>query len=337
MDFLFHRKVRLFGFVFTGALLAALLCLCACSPKDSFTLTLGGDVMLARGGQPLASDWQSIDLRAPEELLANSDRDFYAANLESPLAPDAAAPAALPAAEMNLCAPAEMANVLKNAGMRFLTSNNNHQNDCISDGAQVTNAALEAAGFPSAVEAEGLWLTRLADANLSVIAVNEVSQPLAEEAVVRLIQQEKEQGRFVVVSAHWGNEYQAGPDRQQQTLAQSWVDAGADLIWGHHPHVLQRMEWLTSGVDGHQALVMYSLGNLLADQWMLPDAQRSALVQVQVRQGRISGVTLVPVIFDWQNLSLQYSLDGTTRDKIIERLALSSTNHVKVEIYSAGD
>ena len=337
MDFLVHHKVRLYAISFTGALLAALLCLCACSAKDSYTLTLGGDVMLARGGQPLAVDWQSIDLQVPQELLANNDRNFYAANLESPITTDAAMPATMPATEMNLCAPAEMAEVLKNAGMSLLTFNNNHQNDCNSDGAQVSNVALEAASFPSAVEAEGLWLTRLSDADLSVVAVDGVSQPLAEKVVVRLIQQEKELGRFVVVSVHWGNEYQAGPDRQQQALAQSWVDAGADIIWGHHPHVLQRMEWLTSDVDGHQALVMYSLGNLLADQWMLPDAQRSVLVQVKVRRSRISGVTLVPVTFDWQSLMLRYDLDTAVREKIIGRLALKSTNNIKVEIYSAGN
>ena len=93
---------------------------------------------------------------------------------------------------------------------------------------------------------------------------------------------------FVVVSTHWGNEYQAGPDDRQQILAQAWVDAGADVIWGHHPHVLQRMEWITSNEDNHEALVMYSLGNLLADQFMLQDAQRSALSQGEMKNGRIS-------------------------------------------------
>ena len=140
----------------------------------------------------------------------------------------------------------------------------------------------------------------------------------------------------MVISVHWGNEYQAGPDARQQQFAQEWVDAGADLIWGHHPHVLQRMEWLTSREDGHEALILYSLGNLVSDQHMLPDAQRTALVQITVKNDRISKVTVAPLMVNWESFSLDFDLNHADQEKILDRLQVEkqSPSGVEISVYT---
>lgn len=69
----------------------------------------------------------------------------------------------------------------------------------------------------------------------------------------------------VIVCPHWGNEYNTVPSRYQQLFAQQMTQAGADLIIGTHPHVIQPVEWITSE-NGNQALCYYSLGNFVSTQ-----------------------------------------------------------------------
>ena len=70
---------------------------------------------------------------------------------------------------------------------------------------------------------------------------------------------------YLIVSMHWGNEYQTTENDRQNELAQLLCDGGADMIIGTHPHVLQPMEWLERE-DGHKTLCAYSLGNFISNQ-----------------------------------------------------------------------
>ena len=78
----------------------------------------------------------------------------------------------------------------------------------------------------------------------------------AIEAVENL----KKKADVVIVSLHWGNEYHKKPNRRQKRIAHQLIDAGADLILGHHPHVLQPIEEYQNGI------IVYSLGNFVFDQ-----------------------------------------------------------------------
>jgi poly-gamma-glutamate synthesis protein (capsule biosynthesis protein) len=69
----------------------------------------------------------------------------------------------------------------------------------------------------------------------------------------------------VVVSMHWGNEYETVPNQTQLDLANELSRMGVDIIIGHHPHVLQPMDWIERA-DGSRTFVMYSLGNFLSSQ-----------------------------------------------------------------------
>lgn len=69
----------------------------------------------------------------------------------------------------------------------------------------------------------------------------------------------------VVVNVHWGVEYTHQPNAMQKDLAKKMVDWGADIILGHHPHVIQPVEYITRE-DGTRAIVAYSLGNFISMQ-----------------------------------------------------------------------
>lgn len=69
----------------------------------------------------------------------------------------------------------------------------------------------------------------------------------------------------VIVFPHWGTEYQTSPSVYQQNFAKQMTEAGADLIIGTHPHVIQPVEWITSD-NGNECLCYYSLGNYVSTQ-----------------------------------------------------------------------
>lgn len=70
---------------------------------------------------------------------------------------------------------------------------------------------------------------------------------------------------LVFVSVHWGVEYQFQPSDEQKNYARIMTEAGADVIIGHHPHVIEPVEWLTAS-DGTKTLCIYSLGNFIGEQ-----------------------------------------------------------------------
>jgi poly-gamma-glutamate synthesis protein (capsule biosynthesis protein) len=87
-----------------------------------------------------------------------------------------------------------------------------------------------------------------------------------DEATVRAdIARAKETCDYVVVLPHWGIEGRMEPTQDQYNMALILADAGADVVIGTHPHVVQKVQWVT-GASGHRTLVFYSLGNFISLQ-----------------------------------------------------------------------
>jgi len=86
------------------------------------------------------------------------------------------------------------------------------------------------------------------------------------EAILLRVSALRQQGaETICLTLHWGEEYQTHSVAWQQKMAQQLCDAGVELIIGHHPHVLEEIDVLTSAVTGKQTLVYYSLGNFLGN------------------------------------------------------------------------
>jgi len=285
--------------------------------------------MLSRAGQAIfVQDGQQIDpwrqLKA-DGILGVDDTgpsDFFMANLESPLGMETVS------AEMNLCSNPSEIRVLQRGQLDLLTLVNNHRDDCLAGGDLQTARYLAESDIPSVRVADQPYYLETPQGSIAVLAVEEVTARLDETALLNAVSGAREKAGMVIVSIHWGNEYQSGPDVRQQALAQQLADAGADVVWGHHPHVLQKMEWLTAA-DGRQTLVLYSLGNLLADQWMLEDAQRSALIRLSITDLMIGKIEVIPVTLDRQTRLLTLSKEY---QDIFERLKLSSMSDDSVQI-----
>jgi poly-gamma-glutamate synthesis protein (capsule biosynthesis protein) len=131
-------------------------------------------------------------------------------------------------------------------------------------------------------------------------------------------------------------EYQGSASERQRQLAQQFIDAGAILIWGHHPHVLQPAEWIgpepCEGSDPAATpqdrpsqgctLVIYSLGNALFDQGGLADTRQSALVLVELDEDGVRSAHAIPFEIDIQH-SRVMEADEQVTQAILERLGLS--------------
>jgi len=173
-----------------------------------------------------------------------------------------------------------------------VTMANNHAQDCVDSAVSTTQTLDEAGIFHAGGQGDVVQVT-ISGRPIAILALNDVTGSYELDFILQQVQQAAAEVDLVVVSIHWGAEYQAGPTQHQRELAASLVDAGADIVWGHHPHVLQPLEWMQSKTDGHDALVLYSLGNLLSDQWMLQDAQKTVLVKIDFNDEGISKITLI--------------------------------------------
>jgi poly-gamma-glutamate synthesis protein (capsule biosynthesis protein) len=155
---------------------------------------------------------------------------------------------------------------------------NNHANDLGREGLEQTPEVLRAAGITPVGEARhegsplrvvtmehrgwriGLvsattWLNHAPTAGDPAVPVVAVSR--LRRALVPLVEQARADHDLVIVLLHWGRERRERPEPAQIHAAHAFIDAGADLVIGHHPHVLQGIERYGNG------LIAYSLGNFL--------------------------------------------------------------------------
>jgi poly-gamma-glutamate synthesis protein (capsule biosynthesis protein) len=210
------------------------------------------------------------------------------------------------------------AGILADAGFDVVSTANNHTLNLGAAGAAETPEHLEAAGVraagagateedahePEILEANGVkvaflcytvWTNGRKHQGKGG-AVAYINDRKVKQEVPPLIKKVREDHApdFVVVSLHWGFEYEDSARNDQKRAARAMIDAGADLVLGHHAHVLQEVERYKGGV------IAYSLGNFLFDNPKL--AQRQTIILEATLEGkgddRTVDVTLHPVIIE---------------------------------------
>ena len=244
-----------------------------------------GDVMMPGSIQAAAKrnkdDYNVLFEKISGDLAA---ADIVFANLETPM-DHKAKPSGYPKFNVH----PGLAIALKNAGITIVSVANNHALDMGVAGLTRTLQNLEAAG----VAFTGAGRTKAEAAEIKYVTVRGikvaffsytygVNQGLPKKATqgVNLLGIDADEdlleacsqiriarstADLLVVSMHWGEEYQAMPSAWQRHAAIRLVEAGADIILGHHPHVLQPIETIESS-DGRQGLVAFSLGNFISSQ-----------------------------------------------------------------------
>jgi poly-gamma-glutamate synthesis protein (capsule biosynthesis protein) len=267
--------------------------------RPAFTLAVTGDILIHSPLMDRAavygdSSGQPYDFRPMFQRIAPiiASADLALCHLEVPLSADNQGLSGYPLFN----APREVAQAIASAGYEGCSTASNHSIDQGVRGAAETLDVLDAAGVGhtgtarNPEEAANPRLYQVGDVTVGHLSytywLNGLSPPSGQEWVANVIDQSAilaeaararaEGADLVVVSLHWGVEYQSDPTSSQLSLAQALLGSGAiDLIVGHHAHVVQPI-----GRAGERHVV-YGLGNLVSNQCCL-ETQDGVIVELEM-------------------------------------------------------
>lgn len=272
-------------------------------PEAFNRLIFTGDVMLSRAvrRQILKARDPALPFRKMAPMLRASDIAFI--NLESPFSDRGR----YREGGLIFHAAPDMIAGLKLARIAVASTANNHSRDCASHGVEFTVVWLRAHGIQAVGSAESS-----AAAHKGVVLVRHGVRfgflgytydqsngnwkdldpriALADpKAVCRDVTEIRKRADVVIVSMHHGIEYTLKPTAAQVAFAHAAIDAGATLVIGHHPHVVQPSEKYGAG------LIFYSLGNFIFDQYQRVETQHGEVVQISFVGRNILATHVMPV------------------------------------------
>ncbi len=256
------------------------------------TITLVGDVMFDRGVRAsitknFAGDYGALFAEAP--YLNEADITF--ANLEGTASEDVSPRTG---SRFSFRMDPKGLTAMRDAGFDIVSFANNHVGDYSTKGFLATIANLEEVGIrfagagrqksdvttPTTIIVRGTKVGFLAatDVGPDWLRATETDPGIllaSDPDLARIITDAKAQVDVLVVSFHFGNEYSPA-NKRQELLAHTAVDAGADIVVGHHPHVMERVE------EYNGKLIFYSLGNFIFDQYFSPHTMQGMVAQVSI-------------------------------------------------------
>ncbi len=253
------------------------------------TLYAVGDIMLGRFVETLMT---RSSKRYPFQDMGGliSDVEIAFGNLEGPIHTDHRQ---TPDFDLHFSFDPIMAGLLSAEGFDIMGLANNHTYDqgipaFLDTMRYLHEDGLEFFGHP--MEARPEYVLKHGDINF--IGFHDTFQgDFIEEDALAVITDTASADTFDIVSIHWGPEYALTSAEVQQELGHKIIDAGADLIIGHHPHVVQEIE------EYEGKLIFYSLGNFIFDQYFSPDVQEGLTVGIEFTDDGVM-YRLIPVIID---------------------------------------
>ncbi|MFZ2523281.1 MAG: CapA family protein [Minisyncoccia bacterium] len=230
--------------------------------KDYPSVLNFGDVMLDRGVRSIIEKYE----RDPFEYIKRDKvvlqkYDMVIANLEGPIVE----------MERSKCQQKiynfqfseNTPNLLLSAGIKMVNIANNHTYDCLSKGYVSTLKNLEEKGVlyigQNAID-KSYVIKTIDKKKIAFVGIDETIMPIPIAKFYDLVKKLKSENDYVVVNIHWGTEYLLTANEKQKDIGHKLVDNGADVVFGHHPHVVEPVEVYKN------KLIFYSLGNFVFDQ-----------------------------------------------------------------------
>ena len=324
--------------------------------KQELTFIAVGDVMLSRGvGTQIRKHGPTYPFALTAELLRNADLTF--ANLETQIST-----LGVPMAGKEIHFRADTKSILglMHAGIDVVSLSNNHSMDFGRDalfdtmdvlshhgiayvgaGMNETAARRSANFICNAVKVSVLayswnfYLTVEATAKKPGVAVIQREKTTEgpeiattqRKKMAQDIKRAKAWADVVIVSFHWGWEYADHPTKTDRKTARHAIDAGADLVIGHHPHVVQGVEWYKG------KLICYSLGNFIFDQRRIRTRRGLVLRCRFVKEGDISSAELLPITIHLQEFRPKIASGEEARSilKEVQKLSLQMKTKVRLD------
>lgn len=260
--------------------------------NEPIVLAFAGDINLDESSYPVArydeenkgilgciSEDLINDMNAADIMMLNNEFAYSTRG------------AKLPNKSYTFRAHPDRVNILKEMGVDIVSLANNHALDYGPDALVDTFATLDAAGIDYVGAGDNLDRAKApiyysyGDKTIAYVAASRVVYAMDWYAsedklgmvgtydptlILESIREAKENSDFVVIYVHWGVEREHYPVKYQRTLAKQYIDAGADLVVGCHPHVMQGFEYYKG------KLIAYSLGNF----WFNRTAREAGLLKL---------------------------------------------------------
>ncbi|MBT3865309.1 CapA family protein [Candidatus Peregrinibacteria bacterium] len=239
-----------------------------------------GDIMLGRFVRTLIDENGSalypFERILEQDALFFQGSDIVFGNLEGPIFEDGYKSST----SMIFGFPEYVTPALKEVGFDVMSIANNHilNQGFVGYLATITTLGehgIGACGNPLEENTENIVYEEHSESLVGFVCFEDVHHTMNYEDALEVVAEVSEEADYVVLSVHWGYEYKHTPNaRVQVERAHGFVEAGADLIIGHHPHVVQPFE-IYEG-----APIFYSLGNFVFDQYWGYDVEEGLVVRV---------------------------------------------------------
>lgn len=259
------------------------------------TIMMTGDIMLDRyvktlrqqNPPPFPFTYMPELIAKVEEDLGVTQLDLVAGNLEGPITDSGYVNNGV---AMIFNFEPGVTDLLKNAGFTTFTLANNHMFDMGQSGLQKTHDYLTAAdldsfGDPGTPNGDLSFMRYdFGDTSVGFLGLNDAVTHLDVPAAVAKIKELDSQVDTLIVAVHWGFEYEPTARESVVDKAHQFVDAGADFIWGSHPHVIQNHETY-NGVP-----IYYSVGNFVFDQYFSAEVKKGLVLGLKIEDGQLTVV-----------------------------------------------
>ncbi len=304
--------------------------------KNELTLMAFGDIMLSRNVaakmKQYGNDYPFLKVR---DALKSADIVF--ANLENPITPGPE----IKTGQMVFHANPGSEQTLKDAGVTIVSLANNHTPNFGAKGLTDTVKYLDAVGIdhvgagkntqdaskPVFTSTNGIKIAWLAYNSPDVVPTSYAAASnrpgtnfMNIDRMAIAVKEAKMSADLVIVSMHAGTEYKPTPNKTQTAFARAAIDAGAELVIGHHPHVVQTME------EYKGKFIFYSLGNFVFDQMWSRETREGLGIKIMLAKDGVKNVTFLPLVID--DYAQPHFVEGKEAEKIIKRLKAPASERI---------
>ena len=290
-----------------------------------------GDLMLDRHNRTLMNE-KGVGYFTEKIERLFWGQDLNVVNLEGPITKNKSLSLGMPVENPNhfrfTFNPEQAINFLQANRINLVNIGNNHILNFHNDGLKQTEEFLKKGGinyFGNPTDLEKMFVIKnVNNHQIAFVSYNRFGKFTVADTI-KIIREIRDKVDFIIVYTHWGQEYKLVENEKQTAKAHQFIDAGADLIIGSHPHVVQPIE-----VYKNKA-IFYSLGNFVFDQYFSENVKSILGVGISQKDDKVNFI-LIPLYM--QNNGQLELMSGEQKQKFLQSLLERSkmSNDLKTSI-----
>jgi poly-gamma-glutamate synthesis protein (capsule biosynthesis protein) len=294
--------------------------------SDKRTIEFVGDVMLARNVENIMDTYGSF---YPFSQLPKLSEDAYlVGNFESAIPKiHTRTPSMQFSFSVN---PLHIAG-MSEYGFTHLGLANNHSYDYGKDDFKNTISVLQTSGFetfgtPVGMSSTSISFLQVGSSTVALVGVYAVNTSPIIDEVISTFKSASQSSDIQIAYVHWGTEYALVHNETQEKLAQTLIDAGADMVVGHHPHVVQDIDIYKNRI------IFYSLGNFVFDQYFSEDVGEGLMLSVSIQDTNLV-TELLPITTKSSRVTPRL-MPQFEKDVFLKKIAKNSDTELQEMILS---